>query len=196
MARRSGFWSPRGRTAALTACVSGLVACAGEPTTPATSRVQQAWVQADDQGHWQARAITTGSCPVVQWHGGEQRMTVRAEAGVQAPRPGGLQADSKPAVFDLRACAADLPATAQAVHIGALRLPAPPREIRRVVLLGDTGCRMKQSENAFQDCNDPARWPFASVAAQAALASADLVVHLGDLHYRESPCPAGRSGSG
>jgi hypothetical protein len=156
--------------------------------------VQQAWVQADNQGHWQARAITSGPCPAVQWDGGEQRMGVRAEPGVQAPRPGGQQADNKPTVFGVRACAATLPDSAQAVHIGDLPLPAPPREIRRVVLLGDTGCRMKQSENAFQDCNDPVRWPFASVAAQAALASADLVIHLGDLHYRESPCPAGRSG--
>ncbi|MGS0757955.1 metallophosphoesterase, partial [Roseateles sp. GG27B] len=48
--------------------------------------------------------------------------------------------------------------------------------------------------NAFQDCNDPAAWPFAAVARSAAAKRPDLVVHIGDMHYRESPCPADRSG--
>lgn len=53
---------------------------------------------------------------------------------------------------------------------------------------------MKASDNAFQACNDPVRWPFAQVATSAAALKPDLVIHIGDIHYRESPCPAGNSG--
>jgi hypothetical protein len=194
MAWLSGAWRVHARTAALVAWATGLAACAGGALGPSASGVQHAWVQANEQGQWQARAITSGPCPVVQWRGGERSMATRAEPAVLAARPDAQQADAKPAVFALRACAADLPPAAQAVHIGDLRLPSPPGVIRRIVLLGDTGCRLKRSDDAFQDCGDPMRWPFASVAAQAAQARADLVIHLGDIHYRESPCPDERSG--
>ena len=67
-------------------------------------------------------------------------------------------------------------------------------QIKRIVLIGDTGCRMKASENAFQACNDSVKWPFAQVAQSAAALQPDLVIHVGDIHYRESPCPAGNAG--
>jgi hypothetical protein len=59
-------------------------------------------------------------------------------------------------------------------------------------VIGDTGCRLKGKE--FQDCNDPQAYPFARVAASAAAWKPDLVVHVGDFHYREDPCPADRPG--
>jgi hypothetical protein len=69
----------------------------------------------------------------------------------------------------------------------ALALPRPNPS--RVIVLGDTGCRVK--DQRVQDCNDPAKWPFQSVATQAAAEHAQLIVHVGDYLYRESPCPAG-----
>jgi hypothetical protein len=39
--------------------------------------------------------------------------------------------------------------------------------------------------------NDPAQWPFKAIADLAASMAPDLVVHVGDFHYRETPCPAG-----
>ncbi len=56
-------------------------------------------------------------------------------------------------------------------------------------MIGDTGCRIKGT--AIQNCNDPKQWPFAEIAAQAAKLKPDLVIHVGDYLYRESPCPAG-----
>jgi hypothetical protein len=55
---------------------------------------------------------------------------------------------------------------------------------------------MKQSGGfmEFQACSDPAQWPFRPVSEQAAAWRPDLVVHVGDYHYRESPCPAGHQG--
>jgi hypothetical protein len=45
-----------------------------------------------------------------------------------------------------------------------------------------------------QNCRDPAGWPFARVAALAAARNPDLVVHVGDYYYRETPCPPGAAG--
>jgi hypothetical protein len=64
--------------------------------------------------------------------------------------------------------------------------------VKRIVVIGDTGCRLKGKE--AQDCKDPAAFPFARVAASAAEFGPDLVIHVGDYHYREDPCPAGRPG--
>ncbi|QNA89114.1 metallophosphoesterase [Massilia sp. Dwa41.01b] len=71
-------------------------------------------------------------------------------------------------------------------------MPVPKAAPERIVVIGDTGCRLKGRE--AQDCNDPRAYPFARVAASAAAFEPDLVVHVGDYHYREDPCPAGRAG--
>ena len=63
---------------------------------------------------------------------------------------------------------------------------------QRIVVLGDTGCRLKGA--ALQACNDPAQWPFPQLAAAAASLKPDLVIHVGDYLYRESACPAGKPG--
>jgi predicted phosphodiesterase len=57
------------------------------------------------------------------------------------------------------------------------------------VVIGDTGCRLKASDHAYQACNDPAAYPFARIAASAAAWRPDLVIHVGDLLYRENACP-------
>jgi len=61
------------------------------------------------------------------------------------------------------------------------------------VIIGDTGCRL-QGPLAVQDCNDPDAWPYAKVIAHAVAARPDLVIHVGDYHYRETACPPGRGG--
>ncbi len=66
-------------------------------------------------------------------------------------------------------------------------LPRP--DPARVVVIGDTGCRVKGTK-APQDCNDPTKWPFQRVANSAAGSKPDLVIHVGDYLYREEPCPA------
>ena len=53
------------------------------------------------------------------------------------------------------------------------RFPILPSDIKRIVVIGDTGCRLKGSFT--QDCNDPVKWPFAVVARLAAARHPDLV---------------------
>ena len=67
------------------------------------------------------------------------------------------------------------------------RLPMPSHDPQRIVVLGDTGCRIKGKE--LQACNDPEKWPFATIAAEAAKLKPDLVIHVGDYLYRENACP-------
>jgi hypothetical protein len=73
-------------------------------------------------------------------------------------------------------------------------MPLPKREPQRIVVIGDSGCRLNIFAGAFQACNDPIEWPFAQVAAAAAAMQPDLVIHVGDYHYRENACPVGDAG--
>lgn len=67
------------------------------------------------------------------------------------------------------------------------RLPIPHRNLRHVLVMGDTGCRVQGTR--VQACNDPAAWPFERVAGLAAREKPDLVIHVGDYLYREDLCP-------
>ena len=135
------------------------------------------------------------SCPSISWGGMPlEVMSLRVAAATLPARQDAAQADSKPAVFDVRTCEATWPQGVHSASVVGTTLAAPPADIKRIVIIADTGCRMKASENAFQDCNDAAKWPFAKVAQSAAAKHPDLVIHIGDIHYRESPCSAGNSG--
>ncbi len=59
-------------------------------------------------------------------------------------------------------------------------------------MFGDGGCRLFPGYPS-QACNDPNAWPFPKVAVAAAAARPDLVIHVGDYVYRETPCPAGNA---
>ena len=142
------------------------------------------------------RALTrAATCPAVSWdEQPHRRMDVRAAAATPALRGDNAQKDSKPSAFDVLTCEAKWPKGALRGRVAGQEVPAPRAQIKRIVLIGDTGCRMKASENAFQPCNDPVKWPFAQVAQSAAALRPDLVIHVGDIHYRESPCPPGNAG--
>jgi hypothetical protein len=65
-------------------------------------------------------------------------------------------------------------------------IPLPNAEIRRIVILGDTGCKIKKDKT--QNCDDPHEWPYRQVANGAADTHPDLVIHVGDYLYREKSC--------
>jgi hypothetical protein len=158
----------------------------------APAREAAAWVE------WGAspiaRAVATpGGCPTIAIDGQAAPMSLRVAAGTPAERPTANGAGpAKAAVFDIDVCEAALPALARDVRVDGRALPAPRPQPRRIVVLGDTGCRIKGE--ATQACGDPAAWPFAQVAATAAALRPDLVIHVGDYHYRETPCPVGNAG--
>jgi hypothetical protein len=89
-------------------------------------------------------------------------------------------------------CEAPLPPGAKHAGVQGHALPVPKAMPRRIVVIGDTGCRLKRSDAAFKACNDPDGWPFPGVAAEAA-ASPGSGHHVGDYHYRENACPPGNA---
>ena len=169
-----------------------LPAGASIPAPVASPRDDAAWVELGPTALVRAVA-TPGACPTLSIDGASTTMAVRAAAGTPAERPTANGAGpAKASVFGIDVCEATLPAGARDVRVAGRPLPAPRPQPRRIVVLGDTGCRIKG--DASQACADPSGWPFAQVAATAAALKPDLVIHVGDYHYRETPCPAGNAG--
>lgn len=153
--------------------VLALLAGASAHAALAAPKLMASWVQMAPGGLAEARAVVDGkSCPPIEVNKQNVAMRVRASASVAFP--------------DLL-CAATLPSTAASAAIFGHDLPLPRAHADRVLVLGDTGCRIKLL--AVQACNDPAQWPFPRVAAAAAKLKPDLVIHVGDYLYRESACP-------
>lgn len=179
------------------AALGVLLALAGCAVLPGAQRVapvglQQAWVQAVAGPGWAVRALTAAdSCPTLSWPGGSAPMQPRSEPGEEPSPSASPQPDTQPARFSLRSCEAAWPKGAAEVHLAGITLRAPAPELRRIVVIGDTGCRLKASAHDYQGCNDPTQWPFPRVLARALALQPDLVIHVGDYHYRESPCPPG-----
>jgi hypothetical protein len=150
--------------------------CAASSATAA----EPAWVQATARGYEARIATAAATCPSLSTDAGDSAMVQRAPASADFPQ----------------ICAAAIPPAARTASIAGQALPLPVAAPQRILVLGDTGCRILGS--ALQACNDPKEWPFATLAAAAARMKPDLIVHVGDYHYRESPCPpsfAGCAGS-
>ena len=149
---------------------------------------QPAWVGLGPVPTVRTLVAHDAGCPALDVDGHAVPMHLRVAAGTAAPRPG----EGMPASFPLDVCEAALPASARALHLGDRALPPVAAEPRRIVVLGDTGCRLLGA--ASQGCNKPEEWPFAEVARTAAAMHPDLVIHVGDYHYRETPCPLANDG--
>ena len=142
------------------------------PVLAAEARVVRAWTEYAAAGLPEARVITDGTaCPAAVIDGAGQPMAERHSPDER---------------FPVRVCAVTVPSDARTVAVEGVALPAPARQASRIIVMGDTGCRLKGA--IVQDCNDPAAWPFANVAAMAAAEKPDLVIHIGDIIYRETAC--------
>jgi Calcineurin-like phosphoesterase len=152
----------------------------------AEAKILAQWVELGPDGSSSARAITEDACPAVIFDGTAVAMSIRSDPAQQF-------GNVKPAQFPVRGCEVAVPAGSVTALLDAKPLPLPKTNPQRVVMFGDTGCRLKTGD-PWQACNDPAAWPFPKVAALAAAAHPDLMIHVGDYEYRESPCPAINSG--
>ena len=153
---------------------------------PAQAKVLAQWVELGPDGTASVRAISDDACPSVSFDGASVPMHVRSDPAQKL--------DSVPAAqFPVRGCELAVPAAAVTAMIDGKPLPLPRPNPQRIVIFGDTGCRLKNGDPT-QPCNDPNGWPFAKVAAAAAAAHPDLVIHVGDYEYREDACPAGNAG--
>jgi len=166
--------------------LAGIAATVGFPVAGAEASILAQWVQLGPDGAASARAITDeAACPTVTFDGAAAIMTTRSA-------PEQVLGKVKQASFLVRGCEADIPSGTRAALLDGKPLPVPKPDPQRIVVFGDTGCRLLN--NAFQNCYDPSDWPFPKIAQLAAAAVPDLVIHVGDYHYRESGCPADRNG--
>jgi hypothetical protein len=140
------------------------------------------------------RAILTNAsqCPSIELDGVFQPMRVRAEADASGNFP------------DL-VCEFSAPPETTTAAINGQALPLPRPALNAIAGLGDTGCRLKaangrtagrdrEDNGKIQDCDNTAKWPFSMIAKRIAAAKPDLVIHVGDYLYRESPCPKEEKG--
>jgi hypothetical protein len=138
---------------------------------------QRAWVQMTRTGAQIRVETSEPRCPVVDIDGRTAEMQLRAPADGS---------------FPMTMCQLDAPAGAREAALAGQRLPLPKGPPQRILIFGDTGCRLKGQ--LVQDCNNPKAWPFAQVVRHAAARKPDLVIHVGDYYYRETPCPDGVRG--
>lgn len=159
-----------------------LFACAAQAADPV-------WLQIAPGGKLLARTVVDRQCPAIVVDGKAQPMQ---------PRAGSTTADE---VTGFRlACQADV-TTAKSASIAGVSLNLPAGAPKRILVVGDTGCRIKVEADAdhddgddgstikVQDCNSQKDWPFARIAAAAAAEKPDLIIHVGDYLYREAACP-------
>ena len=171
-----------------------LTGCMTSPPVP--SDADYKYVVLGPEGAPMARVITArAQCPTIDVDGKTIAMTVRMPPGTVPVRPSRMDLPApKPSVFPVTTCEAPIPADAIRASVDGDSLPLPKVAPRRVVILGDSGCRIVSNFGIFQACDDPTAWPFERIANAAAAAAPDLVIHVGDYHYREGPCALANPG--
>jgi hypothetical protein len=195
-------------TATLTLTVSdGDAGCNGSFSLPLTcpsdaALAETAWLEMGANNQAIARLLTPyTACPSITVDGVTSAMTVRALPATEPSRPTSTDTtlaaamtsgNSKPAVFTTTTCEFLVPAGATKATVAGINLPLPKPVVNRVVIVGDTGCRISIG-NVFQACGDEAQWPFPVIASAAAAMQPDLVLHVGDYEYRDNPCPVGNT---
>lgn len=173
---------------ALLAVVTVLAGCATQPASQPNNR----WTQLGAGGHASLRAIVAAEseCPTAIVDGAAERLLPRAKA-TPAARTDARPTDN-PAFepeFAVTSCELALPPSTLQASIDGQAMALPKAETRRIVVVGDTGCRIQVPASGaatpIQDCASETDWPWQRIAAAAARTRPDLVIHVGDYHYRE-----------
>ena len=203
----TGINAPAGSTPAVPT-LSTNPAAAGANIGSATFTAQLASANASlvTSGGLVARAIVQqdaggqASCPMIRIGGVESAMTVRAPAVTSVASRGDFYGSARLVDFPVVTCEAALPANTKSASINGqpLKVLSGNTSVNRVVVVGDTGCRVKgptafvqaadgtaSGGDRLQDCSSEAAWPYAKLSRVAASFNPDLIVHNGDMHYRE-----------
>lgn len=174
------------RTLVLVPMVSLILSCASVRKSSESDLGQPlSWVALGPNGTVVVRHLTRDpSCPVLK--ADSKEVPLQARIGHQ-DRP----------EFEIRICETVLDRSVRKAEIDGQLLSLPVNTPERIVIIGDTGCRVKTKKGNpawIQDCSNPDAWPFQKIAEAAARLNPDLVIHTGDYLYRESACPNGAKG--
>ena len=148
------------------------------------------WVQfaPNDMAYVRAiESVPANGCPVATLDGQPLTLTQRGTVTTTAQAP--------QTHFQVLMCEALVPAFGHSgATVGTVALKMPVANPKRILVIGDTGCRVTAATSGTQNCNDPAQFPLQFVSNYAASFNPDLIVHVGDFFYREQPCPTGFTG--
>ena len=131
------------------------------------------WIQYVHNSQLSARATTLDLiCPLIKVDGEEFRMHLRSEQ------------DDINLQQTVRVCDYNV-TTAKQVSIRDIQLKLIPEQIKRFIVIGDTGCEASifDKHHVNQNCSDPKAWPLAAIANKVASLNPDFVIHLGDYVY-------------
>jgi hypothetical protein len=112
-----------------------------------------------------------------------------------ATSPGNFPDGTAKATTSWAECEAVVPAGHTTASIGGVALKLPIANPKRILVIGDIGCRMANANQ--QNCHysgGPPGFPFAALAAYEAQFKPDLVVEVGDYFYRDTSCVVPGSG--
>jgi hypothetical protein len=165
--------------------ILGVFGCASATEATEAKDFPYVWTQYGPDGARIVRVIVDdgAACPTIRTGNDTIPMTERTTAN--------------PANFPVTVCSATMGDDDAIATVLGQSLAPLPSQVDRIAVVGDTGCRM--ASGWYQDCNDPDNpdptkgWPFARMSTLIAAADKDIVVHVGDYHYREAPCPAGNA---
>ncbi len=108
-----------------------------------------------------------------------------------------------PGAFPIKICEAEYHRTdrARLIFEDGTRVSLPRRAdpVTDMAVVGDTGCRVTYYGD-HQHCLQPFQWPFQDIAAAMRFPRPQVILHVGDYHYRErgcaSPLPCGDGHNG
>lgn len=157
---------------------------AATPTTSAS--FDYAWVQVGPKGAASVRSINASgnvACPTVTVDGGSPVLM----------KGRGIPTTYKGFSGQVTVCEHALasPVTSVSIDNGGtmVSLPAPTGGSDHIVVVGDTGCRLKGHDDQWCKGGSLRRgqWGFPKISSSAAAGSdPDLILHVGDYLYRES----------
>jgi predicted phosphodiesterase len=155
------------------------------PSPDAEAGLPLSWVALGPNGTVVVRHLTReASCPTLK------------TGSTVIPLQARIDHNDRPE-FEIRICEAILDRSIRSAEINGVGLALPKAAPERIVIIGDTGCRVKTKKGSpawIQDCSNPEAWPFQKISEAAARLNPDLVIHTGDYLYRESACPGGAKG--
>ena len=156
----------------------------------ANAAIVNQWVQYGANNTALIRAIEdtpSNGCPVATLDGVGLALVQRG--------PVTTTADAPKTYFPVLMCEASVPVFGHTtVVVNGVTLKMPVANPKRILVIGDTGCRIAATLAGTQNCNDQTQFPLQYVSNYAATFKPDLIVHVGDFFYREQPCPTGFSG--
>src|ERR1700686_3392477 len=121
------------------ACTTAAALLAAGLANSAEARVLYHWVELGDGETATVRAVTDGACPNVTFDGIATPMAKRSGAAMRFQ-------NVKAASFNVTGCEVIVPRGVKAAVIDGNPVELPLPDLRRIVVLGDTGCRIAKGE--------------------------------------------------